>query len=268
MNNTISFITANFVGREVGYQMRGWGHGDRAVNDYFQPEESYHDRLAALLDEIVALGFGAVELWQAHLNQSWATDGQIATARALLDDYGLQVTGYAGWGGASRPAFERTCQIAAAIGAPLITGSTSLLEDDRAAAVDVLQQFGVKLALENHPEKTPAEMLAKVGDGGDGVIGVCVDTGWWGTQGYDAATALRELRDHLFHVHLKDATAGPEHVTVPYGEGVVPLRACVAALRDIGYTGAISVEHEPEHDDPTEAVGAALRLLQGWMKEN
>jgi L-ribulose-5-phosphate 3-epimerase len=267
MDNVISFITANFVAREVGYQMEDWGHGDRAVNDYFRPEATYRERLAALLDEVAGLGFTAIELWQGHLNHSWATDAQIATARALLAQRGLQVTGYAGWGGSTPEAFERYCQIAAALGAPLLAGSTPMLEKDREFVVERLQQHGLKLALENHPEKNPAEMLAKVGDGGEGTIGVCVDTGWFGTQGYDAAAALRELSDHLFHVHLKDVAPGPAHVSVPYGQGVVPLRGCVAVLREIGYTGAITVEHEPEHEDPTGAVREGYRLLQMWMEE-
>jgi len=40
---------------------------------------------------------------------------------------------------------------------------------------------------------TAAEMLAKIGDGEDGAVGTAVDTGWWGTHGYDAAQAIREL---------------------------------------------------------------------------
>ena len=38
---TISFVTANYVAREVGWAMHGWGHGDRETNAAFAPLETY-----------------------------------------------------------------------------------------------------------------------------------------------------------------------------------------------------------------------------------
>ena len=35
MTNTISFMSANFVARETGWAMHGWGHGDRETNTAF-----------------------------------------------------------------------------------------------------------------------------------------------------------------------------------------------------------------------------------------
>ena len=40
MPNAISFITANFVAREIGYSMSDWGEGDRATQECFRPNES------------------------------------------------------------------------------------------------------------------------------------------------------------------------------------------------------------------------------------
>ena len=56
--------------------------------------------------------------------------------------------------------------------------------------VGKLKEYGLKLGIENHPEKNPGELLAKIGDGGEGTIGAAVDTGWFGTHSYDAAKAL------------------------------------------------------------------------------
>lgn len=267
LENTVSFMTANFVARQVGYQMaEGWGQGDRATNVYFRPEESFAARFAAMLDEIVALEFEAIDLWLAHLNPEWVTDGQVATAKELLEVRGLKVASLAGWFGSTPEVFERSCEIARALDCPLLGGSTSMVQKDWRFVVSRLQQYGLKLGLENHPEKSPGELLAKVGDGGGGTIGVTVDTGWFGTQGYNAADALRELRDQLFHVHLKDVLAEGEHETCAYGEGIVPVRRCVEVLREIGYGGTISVEHEPELEDPTGAVRASYELLRKWIE--
>ena len=69
-----SFMTANFVARELGWQMPDWAAGDRAVNDAFRPIERYRQRFGELLDEAVALGFGRIDLWEGHLSPHWATD--------------------------------------------------------------------------------------------------------------------------------------------------------------------------------------------------
>ena len=140
-----------------------------------------------------------------------------------------------------------------------------MLHKDSAFVINALHEFNLRLGVENHPEKTPDELRAKLGHDSNGRIGVTVDTGWFGTQGYDAADALRELRDVLIHVHLKDVLAPGAHETCRYGQGVVPIERCAAVLHEIGYTGGISVEHEPEHFDPTEDCIAGLQMLRGWL---
>ena len=108
--------------------------------------------------------------------------------------------------------------------------------------------------------------MARIGDGGGRRIGVTVDTGWFGTQGYDAARAIEELGDRVAHVHLKDVRhTGQPHDTCGYGDGVVPLQDCVEALERIGYRGGISVEHEPDSYDPRPEIRRARELLDGWL---
>jgi sugar phosphate isomerase/epimerase len=140
-----------------------------------------------------------------------------------------------------------------------------MLQKDRQFVVAALQKHNMRLGIENHPEKTPDELLEKIGDGGEGRIGTTVDTGWFGTQGFDAAQALMQLRQHLMHVHLKDVLAVGAHDTCRYGQGIVPIERCVQVLSEIGYTGAISIEHEPEQFDPTEDCVAGLQMLRGWL---
>ena len=266
MPTTISFMSANYVAREVGYRMTGgWGQGDKATNEAFRPLGTFAGRFEELLRDVRDLGFEAVDLWTSHLSPPWATDAHIEMARDLLEQHRLTVPSLAGWFGSSREAFTATCELATALGVPVLGGSTSVLEKDRAFVVETLERYGLKLGLENHPEKMPEELLEKIGDGGGGRIGATVDTGWFGTQGFDAAQALERLSGHLFHVHLKDVRAVGSHDTCRYGEGVVSVEACVRALQRIGYGGAISVEHEPELFDPSEDCRANRLLLKGWL---
>jgi sugar phosphate isomerase/epimerase len=251
-------MTANYVARETGYAMHGWGHGDRATNEAFAPLETYGERLDALLADIAELGFDTIDLWGAHLSPDWATEAHVEIARDALARHGLRVATYATWVGPSN--VERACELAVAIGTSIIGAGFSGEPDQLAPA---LERHGVRLAVENHPERTPAELLARLHGG---QLGATVDTGWWGTQGYDVPRALEELGDSILHVHLKDVLhVGEPHDTCPWGDGIVPIEECVRTLQRIGYTGAIAVEYEPETSDPTEDIRAMRAQLAEWL---
>jgi len=264
--NKISFMSANYVARVLGYNMtEGWGQGDNATNEYFRPIETFRQRFEEILADIRALGFDHMDLWLAHLNPRWATDEHVRIARELLGKHGLGVVSLAGGMGSSREELERICSLAQSLGVTILGGVCPLLYEDRNFVVDTLKRYNLKLGIENHPERTPQEMLEKIGDGGDGTIGTTVDTGWYGTQGYDAAKAIEELAPYVLHVHLKDVREVGSHHTCRYGEGVVPIKECVEVLKQIGYEGAISVEHEPETFDPSEDCRADLQMLREWL---
>jgi sugar phosphate isomerase/epimerase len=257
---TISFMTANYVARETGYAMHGWGHGDRMTNEAFAPLETYGEKLDELLGDVKALGFDQVDVWGAHLSPDWATDAHVEIAVDTLRRHGLTVTTYAAWIGPNT--VERACELALALGTSVIGAGFS---GDPQAIGPVLEKYEVRLGVENHPEQTPADVLAKIASGGE-MFAATVDTGWWGTQGYDAARAIEELGGHVLHVHLKDVLALDEpHETCRWGEGIVPIEECVRALQRIGYTGAIGVEHEPETFDPGDDVRAMREQLAGWL---
>lgn len=267
--NPISFITANYVAREIGFNMtEGWMQGDNATNAAFSPIETYAERFGKLIADIKALGFETVDIWTGHLHWRWASDEHIAIAKRVLAENGMTVTSYAGGFGENAEEFAKACRTAAAIGATILAGSTPLLHADRAATIRLLKEHGVKLGIENHPaEKTPADVLAQIGDGGDGTIGTAVDTGWWGTHGYDAARAIEELGPHIFAVHLKDVRAAGGHETCVYGQGSVPIEECVRVLQRQGYTGVLGVEHEPDHFDPTDDCRVMLGMVREWLKQ-
>ncbi|HEX3805812.1 MAG TPA: sugar phosphate isomerase/epimerase family protein [Gaiellaceae bacterium] len=255
----ITFMTANYVARETGYPLTDWGVGDRTTNAAFAPVETFAERFGVLLDDIRTLGFDAIDLWSAHLNPEWATEKHIASARDALDRRGMSVVSYAS---AVTPAnVEPVCELASALGVTVLTGGFS---SETEALAPTLERHGVRLGIENHPEKTPAELLEKIERGGP-MFGATVDTGWWGTQGYDAAEAIEELRDHLVHVHLKDVRAPGGHDTCRWGEGVVPVEACVRTLQRLDYAGPLSVEHEPMSFDPSDDARAMRSELEGWL---
>jgi L-ribulose-5-phosphate 3-epimerase len=256
----IAFMTANYVARETGYAMHGWGHGDRATNEHFAPLETYGARIDELLGEIRRLGFDAVDLWGAHLSPEWASGEHVELVLDALGRHGLALATYATWIGPS--SVERSCELATALGLDTIGGGMS---GDPAEIAPVLAKYGIRLAIENHPERTPAEVLAKIEAGG-GTMAATVDTGWWGTQAYDAAKAIEELGGHVAHVHLKDVLReGEPHDTCAWGVGIVDVEACVRTLQRLGYAGAYAIEHEPEDHDPSGEIALMRTQLEGWL---
>lgn len=252
-------MSANYVARELGFRMSGWGEGDRATNEAFEPLDSFAERFDALLTQIASLGFSALDVWGGHLNPAWATDEHVAAAVEALARRELSVASYQVWVPPKHA--ERACEIAAALRTRVLAGVAPV---DDPVFPALLERHGLVFALENHPEPTPQAVLAKIG--GDPRLGVCVDTGWFATHGYDPTAAIRELGARVLHVHLKDVVhAGKPHETCRYGEGVVDIRGCVRALETIGYEGAISIEHEPENHDPSGEIRSMRAELEEWL---
>jgi sugar phosphate isomerase/epimerase len=256
----IAYMTANEVARETGWAMHGWGHGDRATNEAYGPVDTYPARFDALIARVTSLGFDALDLWGAHLSPDWATDEHVAVARETLAAHGVTVTTYGTW--VHRHNVGPACRIASALGTDVIGAGFS---GDAEELAPILRDHGVTLAVENHPEHTPAELLAKIEAGG-GTMAATVDTGWWATQGYDPVRAIEELGEHVRHVHLKDVLhEGEPHETCAWGEGIVDVEACARALRRLGYSGAYTIEHEPEDHDPSEEIREMRERLEGWL---
>jgi len=287
--NVISFMSANFVARELGYRMtEGWMEGDAATQAWFRAEETFTERFDAMLSEVAKLGFKAIDLWTAQLSPQWATSRQVDAARTLLAKHRLSVSSFACY--VQEPAsLDKFAEIATGLGCRLIGGGCApeLLKEKRADLVKALERNDLFIGLENHPEKTAAEVLEKIGDSAGGRIGVAVDTGWFGTQGYDAAKAIQELSSRLLHVHLKDirepfqgggsardireggvvTLKGMGHETCALGDGVVPIERCLSTLKEIGYKGGISIEHEPEDHDPLPEIKISLERLHLWLNQ-
>lgn len=264
----ITFMTANYVARQIDYNMtEGWMQGDDATNAYFEPVETYAERLDEYLSDVAALGFDNVDIWLGLLNWRWATDEHVKIALETLKKHNLTAVSLAGWFGDTPEDFEKACKLAKAMNIRILGGLSNMLETDYEKAVELLRQNDAKLAIENHPEKSPEELLGKIGTQDTDVLGLAVDTGWWGTHDVDAKDAMQKLIDRCFHIHLKDVRAPGGHETCKFGDGVVDIRGAVDVIKASGYDGAIAIEHEPDHYDPSQEVKESYELLKGWLAE-
>ena len=166
-----AFLTANFVARVSGYRflLSNW-------MDQHQKTIAATDEAAwrAICKDIAAAGFKAVEVWEAHAAPESLDEAKARVWKRILDDSGLTPVAYAG---GLRPETLRICQW---LGIPHVDGG--LRENTPEKATALCREHGIRFNIENHPEKSAAEILAKIGGGNDW-LGVCIDTGWLGTQG-------------------------------------------------------------------------------------
>lgn len=276
--NPVSYITANLVARPVGFNMTGgWMQGAHATNDLFRSAEHFPDRFEDLIVNIKALGFTSVDVWCDQLSPAWATVRHLQAARNVLDKHGVTVTSYASHWGSTVDDLRLIKRVMEALGTDLISGNHGLLASDRPTLLKELRALKLRLAYENHPEKTGEAMLTKIGPGDEDVLGLAYDTGWAGTNGFDAVAALPALLPRLFHIHAKDVkprrTGAPTgyqlidggHETCTLGDGVAGIEKVIRQAVAGGFTGPIGIEHEPEHYDPAAECRESLVRVKRWL---
>ena len=238
----VAFVTANLVARVSDYrfEMAHWG-------DQHKKTVAATDAAAwgVICREIAATGFHAVEIWEAHAAPEVMNRERGATWKAILDEHGLKAIGYGG------SLSRKTLEICQWLGIPQINGSIGDNTPGQAAAM--CREMGVRFNVENHPQKNAIELL-KVVDGGNDWLGVCIDTGWLGTQGASGPEVIRACGPLVRHAHIKDVKAAGAHETCMLDEGVAQVAACIATLKAIGYSGWYSWEDEPEDRNPFDSA--------------
>lgn len=114
---------------------------------------------------------------------------------------------------------------------------------------DAFGRRGIELGMETGQEPA-GELLEFLGDVGATNVFVNFDPANMILYGAgDPIEAVRTLRQHVRHVHIKDGTAsanpGEEWgEEVPFGTGEVGPERFLAALKQIGYAGPLVVERE------------------------
>jgi sugar phosphate isomerase/epimerase len=142
--------------------------------------------------------------------------------------------------------------------------------------LDLAGQHGVRLALENwfatniqHLDHWRAlfDVLP------DPHFGLNFDPSHLDWQGIDANAAVREFHDRIFHVHAKDVSVDPVKLarvgyqgegwwryTLP-GYGRIRWGELISTLRQAGYDGVLSIEHEDAAFPAEEGFVKAARYL-------
>lgn len=264
-----AFMTANFVAREMNYEMTGleqWGDAHAATVVAFHGEP-FERKFEEIVKNVKACGYDAMELWVAHLDALRATPEMMDSALKILRQYDMKIPAYTA--GFAQPNVTRDDAVKIFETAKQL-GVTCLAQgfhpDNGPLVKELASLYGIKMGLENHPEKTPKEAIDKVKEFYPW-IGIAYDTGWMATQGYDPVQAVADFKDYLVHVHLKDVLAVGHHDTCALGDGVVDIKGLLRKLKEIGYSGYITIEHEPFQFDPSDDMKASLERAKTWWEE-
>jgi len=94
------------------------------------------------------------------------------------------------------------------------------------------------------------------------VIGLNFDVGHAYCVSEDLTRSIVRLTPHIRHYHLEDIAATRGHRHLVPGTGAIDFALVVAAIRQTGYNGWLTVELYPFQDDPDAAARQALEVLQ------
>ncbi len=244
----------------------------------------------------------SIELWLTKL-EDYLQTRTLAEVIARAADRGLALAAAAfqegllvSQGEARRVAweqFQRRLELCAALHVPVLVvvadflGPFGQIEIERAQvslkqAGEIAAQNGVKIALEFQAKNTfvnnleTAVMLAQSAEAAN--VGICLDLFHFfvGPSKFDDLGLL--TNDNLFHVQVSDVADRPRELATDAdrilpGDGDFRLKPVFDYLRQIGYTGAVSLEllNPLFWQIPSRQVGeiglTALRVAMGLAKK-
>jgi sugar phosphate isomerase/epimerase len=141
-------------------------------------------------------------------------------------------------------------------------------------AVKPAQDYGIRLAVENHIDFTSDEMLALLNAVDSPYLGINFDTGNFLRLLDDPVKGMEKLAGRVYAAHIKDLR--PQHgvaadewyffSTTPVGDGLCDNQRLIQMLANAGFSGILAVEidflHPDYGDDEDTAVAQSIVELR------
>lgn len=195
-----------------------------------------------------------------------STDEEIAAFHAKLKEY--DVTGY-GVGPlymSTEADVDKFFDYAKRVGVKTIVGvpGYNLLP----YVEKKVKEYGINYAIHLHgPDieiyQDADEVWEKTKDL-DPRMGMCLDIGHDTRNGKDPVADLKKYHSRVFDIHIKDVTGDTKlGYSIEVGRGIIDFTAFVKALREVGYTGVCSLEHERNMDNPFLGIAESIGYFRG-----
>ncbi len=98
-------------------------------------------------------------------------------------------------------------------------------------------------------------------------IGMCLDIGHDRRNGKDPVKDLEKYISRVFDIHIKDVTdASKAGYSVEVGRGILDIPGFVKMLRQTGYDGVCSLEHERNMKDPFLGIAESIGYFRGVIE--
>lgn len=197
------------------------------------------------------------------------SEANIAFAKKKLDEAGIKlvnfgVVGFENTEAATKKVFE----FAKTMGIQTIVTEPSV--DDFSLLEKFVKQYGINVAIHNHPEPSKYAKPQVVVDhikGLDSRIGSCGDTGHWMRTSVNPIDALKMLSGRMIELHLKDLNefGKKDAYDVPFGSGKANIHDILAELTLQNFQGYLVIEHEnaKEVDNPSPSIKKGLEYIDG-----
>jgi sugar phosphate isomerase/epimerase len=259
---------------------------------YTVARQKEHFDLKRMLDLTVELKLDGIDFVTLH--------GETPkTLRKMCDDRGIPVVCYTFSVDLNHPTakerkpavdqFKQEVENAVLLGAPVVMLPTHVKPDHPSAQsrrnwieglkeiAPITKQSGVTLTVENFPGKeSPFVTAAHFLEAAAEVPGLKLtfDSGNAGS-GEDPVESFRRTASYVVHAHFKDWSIadtpaegyremldGRYYAPALIGEGNIPHKAVIAAMKNAGYNGYINIEYEGNKYDPYEGIRRAVECLR------
>ncbi|KND33269.1 sugar phosphate isomerase/epimerase family protein [Streptomyces acidiscabies] len=259
-----------------------------------------HHRLDHVLGVLADLGYDGVALTLDHVHLDPYADDlprQVAGVRRKLDRYGLSVTVETGAPylldpyGKHQPTLmgdgvdqrievlRRAVRIADELGSPTVhlcsgpapdgipeADAFKRLADGVGRVLETAEFYGVSLAFEPEPYMfvDTVERCLRVAEltGGHDLFGITLDIGHAHcVEETPLLDCVRLAAPRLLNVQIEDMRRGV-HQHLELGTGEIDFPPVLAALRDLGHTGLVSVEIQGGALDAPELARRSLEFLR------
>lgn len=274
------------------------------ADDFFAVDEqggySCNFHLDDILAKVQRLGIAGLQTYNvgSEMDPSVLTEDDIENLKKRFDSLGITITAllaamdFVGETNSSQKQAPETLEgrvrkfndimdLGVKLGSPLVTAESGTLsaDDEPEAAWD--RFIKAMAAMVAHAEKvdgcvglelgpcsmiqTPDMMDRVVKEIGSDHFKINLDPANIVMAGFDPVECVHRFADRIIHTHAKDAVKGKLQER-PLGHGDVPWPAYLRALKDIGYTGWLTIERETG-SDPVGDIGLAKTFLERQLKE-
>ena len=244
----------------------GYGPFKMSVQSYTFRKFGF-EKMAAAVGE---LGLKFVELYPDHFPIDLA-DSEFRSRMRILRHHSLRQIAYGVVDFAKDHQKNRAFfEFAKKVG--LSSLSADPLPESFESLDKLVEEFKIPIAIHNHGPEDPRyrtpEMIAKALKDHHRLIGLCVDTGHFLMADVNPVEVVREFKDRVYGVHLKDVKSeGKQKRWSVLGEGDLKTADLLRALKDTGFKGGLSLEYEEEEDNPVPSVKKCLQVVRDAAKK-